>query len=147
MRPNARRRSASLGEGGYTLTEMLVVIGIICLIAAVLTPTVLGQMSRARIKAAQLQLNTVATEVESFRDDVGRYPTAQEGLTALVKEPASVTGWTGPYAKASSLKDPWGRDILYVPDPGGQTFLVESLGPSGKPNGQGANRTLTASPQ
>ena len=86
---------------GYTLTEMLVVIGIICLIAAVLTPGLMGQLGRARVKAAELQLQTVASAVELFKSDVGRYPTAQEGLNALVTEPAGLEGWTGPYLKDS----------------------------------------------
>lgn len=131
-------------EGGYTLTEMLVVIGIIALIAAVLTPAVLGQMGHARLKAAQLQLNTIAAEVEAFRNDVGRYPTQTEGLTVLLKAPADGEGWAGPYAKTKSLKDPWGHPIIYVPDPNGRTFLVESYGPSGKPGGSGTDSVLKA---
>jgi general secretion pathway protein G len=137
--------SAALRSGGdgYTLTEMLVVIGIICLIAAVLTPSVMGQLGRARARAAKLQLDTVATAVEQFRSDVGRYPTQQEGLTALVKEPDGADGWTGPYLKdAKALNDPWGRPIAYSADSEGQTFYVQSLGADGKPGGSGQNRDL-----
>ncbi|MGA0601546.1 type II secretion system major pseudopilin GspG [Caulobacter sp. KR2-114] len=134
-----RKRS----DAGYTLTEMLVVIGIISLIAAVLTPAVLGQMSRARAKAAQLQLETLATEVENFHSDVGRYPTQQEGLQALVQDPGA-QGWVGPYAKTRSLKDTWGNPVLYVLGSNGRTFQVESLGADGKPGGTGADHDLTA---
>ena len=95
-----RQRSAPVrlkgGDEGYTLTEMLVVIGIICLIAAVLTPNLMGQLGRARGKAAGLQLETMASAVEMFHSDVGRYPSEQEGLSALVKEPSGVDGWSGP---------------------------------------------------
>lgn len=137
------RRALAGRSDGYTLTEMLVVIGIICLIAAVLTPGVMGQLSRARARAAQLQLDTVATAVEQFRSDVGRYPTQQEGLSALVKEPAGIEGWTGPYLKDSkSLNDPWGRSIGYAVDSEGQDFFVQSLGADGKPGGSGQNRDL-----
>ena len=134
-----------LNADGYTLTEMLVVIGIICLIAAVLTPGLMGQLGRARVKAAELQLQTVASAVELFKSDVGRYPTAQEGLTALVVEPSGLEGWTGPYLKDSkALLDPWNRPLIYTPDPSGGTFVVQSLGADGKPGGTGVNRDLKA---
>ncbi len=132
-------------DDGYTLTEMLVVIGVIGLIAAVLTPTLIGQLGRARAKAAQLQVETVASQVEMFRSDVGRYPTAQEGLGALRTQPADADGWIGPYMRdAKSLKDPWGRDLGYVVTPDGMSFTVRSLGADGKDGGSGANRDITA---
>ena len=131
-------------EEGYTLTEMLVVIAIIGLIAAFLTPTVFGQMNRARAKTAQLQLETVASAVEAFRSDVNRYPTASEGLSALVKDPSGLEGWTGPYLRSSkSLNDPWGHPIVYVPE-GEGGFYVESYGADGKPGGTGLDRDLKA---
>ena len=131
-------------DGGYTLTEMLVVIAIIGLIAAVLTPNLMGQLGRARVKSAQLQLESVAAAVEMFHSDVGRYPTAAEGLRALVNEPADAEGWTGPYLKsASALTDPWAGAILYrtVDD---QTFEVVSLGADRKAGGTGTKRDLVA---
>jgi general secretion pathway protein G len=131
------------GQAGYTLTEMLVVIGIICLIAAVLTPGLIGQLGRARVKAAQLQLQTVSAEIESFRTDVGRYPTQQEGLAALLKEPPGVEGWAGPYAKdAKTLVDPWNRPLIYVLDGNGQSYHVKTLGADGKPGGTGVDRDI-----
>lgn len=132
-------------DDGYTLTEMLVVIGIIGLIAAVLTPGLIGQMSRARSKAAQLQLETLVNAVEMFRADVGRYPSQEEGLPALVHSPAALDGWTGPYVRDSKvLQDPWGRPILYSSDPEHQRFAVESLGADGRPGGEGVDRDLRA---
>jgi len=112
----------------------------------VLTPGLMGQLGRARVKAAELQLQTVASAVELFKSDVGRYPTEQEGLTALVTEPAGLQGWTGPYLKDSkALLDPWNRPLLYTVDPSGQSFVVQSLGADGKPGGSGVNRDLKAS--
>jgi len=144
--PGCPIQGKALADNGYTLTEMLVVIGIICLIAAVLTPGLMGQLGRARVKAAELQLQTVASAVELFKSDVGRYPSEQEGLTALVTEPAGLQGWTGPYLKDSkALLDPWNRPLLYTLDPSGQSFVVQSLGADGKPGGSGVNRDLKAS--
>lgn len=149
----ARRRQAVVGaraevacaSDGYTLTEMLVVIGIICLIAAVLTPSVIGQLGRARARAAQLQLDTLVASVEQFHSDVGRYPSQREGLVALVKEPGEADGWTGPYVKSpKSLRDPWGHQIRYVLDGDGAAFYLESFGADGKPGGTGQNRDLRA---
>lgn len=134
------------GSDGYTLTEMLVVIGIIALIAAVLTPTLMGQMQRARAKSARLQLDTVASAVEVFRSDVGRYPTSQEGLKALLADAAGNTeGWTGPYLKdAKTLKDPWNRDIQYQLGTDGQTYKVVSLGADGKVGGASSNLDISS---
>jgi general secretion pathway protein G len=143
MRNPKRRRLK--GSDGYTLTEMLVVIGIIALIAAVLTPTLMGQMQRARAKTARLQLDTVASAVELFRSDVGRYPTSQEGLKALIIDNAGIEGWTGPYLKdAKTLKDPWNRDIQYEAGTDGQEFKVVSLGADGKVGGVSSNLDLQA---
>lgn len=145
MRSIDQLKTRPAGEDGYTLTEMLVVIGIIGLIAAVLTPALIGQMSRARSKAAQLQLETLSSEVEMFSSDVGRYPTPQEGLAALIAEPAGVEGWTGPYVRDRKvLKDPWGRPVQYVVDAEGAAFHVLSLGGDGKAGGSGVNRDLRA---
>lgn len=129
-------------EDGYTLTEMLVVIAVIAMIAAVLTPQLMGQMSRARAKTAQLHLDTVASGVELFRDDVGRYPTKAEGVGALLRDPG-VDGWTGPYLKDSKmLKDPWSNDLRYEIASDAQSFYVESLGSDKKVGGASAARDL-----
>ena len=132
-------------DAGYTLTEMLVVIGIIGLIAAVLTPGIIGQLGRARAKAAQLQLDTLTADLEAYSSDVGHYPTQQEGLAALVTEPSSVQGWSGPYVRDKRmLNDPWGRPLVYTNDADKQAFVVKSLGADGKPGGSGVDRDLQA---
>ena len=144
MRRSVRGPIASQGaEDGYTLTEMLVVIGIICLIAAVLTPSLMGQLGRARSKAAGLQLETMASAVELFHSDVGRYPTQQEGLAALVAEPSAAEGWSGPYIRdAKALNDPWNHPLIYKLGSDGEHFYVQSLGADGKPGGSGIDRDL-----
>ena len=140
-----RRLSPRSSEDGYTLTEMLVVIGIIALIATVLTPNLLGQLGRSRAKAAQLQLDTTASAVEVFRTDVGRYPTDAEGLQALVHDPGNLTGWSGPYVRdAKALSEPWNDPLIYKLNPDGRSFYVESLGADGKPGGTALNRDLKA---
>jgi len=145
MRPRPCKPRRLGGQEGYTLTEMLVVISIIGLIAAVLTPTLMGQLGRAKAKAAQLELNNLAAAVELYHDDVGHYPTKDQGLAALIKEPDAVQGWTGPYLKdTKALNDPWGRPIVYSVQMDDSAFSVETLGADGKPGGSGVNRDLTA---
>lgn len=130
-------------DDGYTLTEMLVVIAIIGLIAAVLTPSLMGQLGRSRVKAAELQLDSVAAAVETFRSDVGRYPTQAEGLKALVDAPSGEDAWTGPYVKnAKTLLDPWGQALIYRLTDEGQAFEVASNGADRKPGGAGLKRDL-----
>ena len=143
MSPRRSRQAA--GEAGYTLTEMLVVIAIIALIAAVLTPGLINQLGRARAKAAQLQLESVAASVESYRSDVGHYPTEQEGKEAILKQTPCVEGWSGPYLKdAKGVNDPWGHPVLYVLTDEGNHFYVQSLGSDGKPGGSGTARDIKA---
>jgi general secretion pathway protein G len=142
---DARLKAQANSRAGYTLTEMLVVIAIIGLIAAVLTPGLMGQLGRSRVKAAELQLETVSSALESFRADVGRYPSQSEGLAALVKAPADAETWTGPYLKgAKAILDPWGRPILYQPGDDEHDYGVMSYGADGKPGGDGVKRDLRA---
>jgi general secretion pathway protein G len=131
------RLSSARGDGGYTLTEMLVVIAIICLIAAAITPGIIFQLNRARVKTGQLQVQTVAAAVESFHSDVGRFPTQEEGLSALLEAPSAGTdGWIGPYVRdKTALLDPWGRPLVYTYDDDSKTFTIKSLGPDGKSGG------------
>ncbi len=141
---NPRTAKAVGSDDGYTLTEMLVVIAIIGLIAAVLTPSLMGQLGRARVKSAQLQLESVAAAVEMFRSDVGRYPTQAEGLNVLLVEPAEAEGWTGPYVKSTNtLKDPWTGQIQYRGLDDG-SFEVVSLGSDRQVGGSGTKRDLVA---
>lgn len=131
-------------DDGYTLTEMLVVLAIIGLLAAVLTPVVAGQLGRARAKVAKLQVETVATSLESFRADVGRYPTTGEGLRALVIQPADAEGWLGPYLRSEkTLDDPWGRPLVYE-TPAGAEPQVITRGSDGVPGGSGTAADITA---
>lgn len=133
-------------DDGYTLTEMLVVIVIIGMLAAVLTPVLIGQLARARAKAARLQVENISTSVEMFRSDVGRYPSADEGLGALVTMPdEAVEGWLGPYVNGrKALADPWGRPLRYAAGIGNAQPVVRSFGADGEPGGRGADADVAA---
>lgn len=84
---------------GFTLIELLVVLAILTLLAGLVGPRVLGQLGGAKSKTAGVQIADLDKSLELFKLDVGRYPTTEEGLDALVKRPGSVNGWSGPYLK------------------------------------------------
>ncbi|HZZ88275.1 MAG TPA: type II secretion system major pseudopilin GspG [Caulobacteraceae bacterium] len=129
---------------GYTLTEMLVVIAIIGLIAAVVIPQTIGQLGKAQSRAAKLQVQSLAAALELFQGDNGRFPTAQEGLPALLARPAGLDNWSGPYLHGKDqLKDPWGHPYRYTL--AGPSVTVASLGADDKAGGEGADRDVSAS--
>ena len=123
---------------------MLVVIAIIGLIAAVVIPQTIGQLGKAQSRAAKLQVQSIAAALELFQGDNGRYPTQQEGLTALLVHPAGLENWNGPYLHSKDqLKDPWGNPYRYTVN--GQAVSVGSLGADNKEGGEGANKDILVS--
>jgi len=101
-------------EAGFTLLEMLVVLAIMGLLAAIVAPQVLKYLGSSRTQTAKVQIQNISAALELYRLDVGRYPTGEEGLTALITAPSSAAGWNGPYLqKATALKDPWDQPYLY----------------------------------
>lgn len=128
-------------DDGYTLMEMLVVVALIAVLIAVLTPALMGELARGKVKAARLQMQTLSMAVESYRADVGRPPSAAEGLKALVVAPDGAQGWLGPYLRdESALNDPWGRPVAY--DLADDQVQLTSLGADGKPGGKSVNADI-----
>lgn len=110
LRANAGRR----GEDGFTLLELLVVLGIIALLATIAAPQVLQYLGKARTETAKAQISAISTALELYALDNGGFPSQQAGLSALVSGPAGATNWKGPYLKrAEGLIDPWGRPYQY----------------------------------
>ncbi len=142
----ARRLSGR--EAGFTLVEMLVVITIIGLIMALVGPRVLNYLSESKAKTAQIQIESFSSALDLFYLDNGRYPTSNEGLTALVRRPPNAGGWNGPYLKSGSVPaDPWGRAYLYRAPGEREPYEIVSLGASGQPNGTGRDGFVrTANP-
>ena len=123
---------------GFTLVELLVVLAILALLAGIVGPKVLGQLGGAKSKTAAVQIADLEKTLELFKLDVGRYPTAEEGLDALVKKPANAAAWSGPYLKGGVPLDPWSHPYVYKPGPGG-TVDIMSLGADGTAGGEGEN--------
>ena len=132
------RLRARRGEGGFTLLELLVVLAIMGMLAAIIAPRVIRYLSSSRTQTAKVQIHNIMASLELFRVDVGRFPTQQEGLQALVTAPPTATNWNGPYLQnASGLKDPWDTPYLYqIPGQHGEVD-VYSLGEDKAPGGTG----------
>lgn len=125
-------------KNGFTLLELLVVLAILGLLAAVVGPRVIGYLGSSKTQSAAVQAKNVAAALNLFRLDAGRYPTAQEGLAALIKAPGSVPVWNGPYLPdQGAITDPWGKPYLMrVPGEHGE-IDVYSLGSDGVAGGTG----------
>jgi general secretion pathway protein G len=131
-RVEARGRSRREREGGFTLVEMLVVITIIGLVMALVGPRVLGYLSESKVKAAKIQIQSFAASLDLYFLDNGAYPSASEGLTALVQRPGSAPAWNGPYLKTGSVpQDPWGHPYLYKVPGDHAPYEIDSQGPGG----------------
>ncbi|HEX5323215.1 MAG TPA: type II secretion system major pseudopilin GspG, partial [Capsulimonadaceae bacterium] len=121
------------GNRGFTLMEMLVVILIISILAALIIPKLIGRTDDAKIAKARSDISTMSSLIEGYRLDNGAYPTTDEGLESLHTKPSSANNWKGPYMNEIPL-DPWGNPYVYQsPGPAGQDFLITSYGADGQP--------------
>src|SRR5690554_61293 len=106
--------TAKRRDGGVTLDELLVVLAILALLAGLAGPHALSQLGGANSKTATVQSRDLEQALEMYKRDVGRFPTSDQGLDALVRQPSGVPGWNGPYLKGSAVpRDPWGGDYNY----------------------------------
>ncbi len=129
---------------GFTLIELLVVLAILALLASLVGPQVLNQLGGAKSKTAKLQIQDFEQALEIYSLDVGRFPTNDQGLEALVRKPSGATGWNGPYLKKNELpQDPWGNDYQYRYPGDNVQFEVYSLGADGSPGGEGENADVS----
>lgn len=130
-------------EQGFTLLELLVVLGILALLATFAAPQVLRYLGRAKSETAKLQINAISSAVELYALDNGGYPPQQVGLQGLMRAPAQAARWSGPYLKkAEGLVDPWGRPYQYRNPGRNGTFEVFTLGRDNAPGGTGEDQDI-----
>ena len=127
---------------GFTLIELIIVATIIVLLAGLVLPQYIRQGEKATAKAAKAQIESLGTALDTFRLDVGRYPTTQEGLQALNQKPLGVDRWDGPYLKKDVPLDPWGKPYVYKSPGDHGPYDIISYGADGVPGGEDVNRDI-----
>lgn len=136
--PSERARSA-----GFTLVELLVVLVILGLLAALVAPRVLSYLGSSKTKAAQLQIQNFSSAIDLYRIDNRNVPTTAEGLTALIERPPSATGWNEPYLTQKSIPlDPWGNPYHYVSPGEHGAYDLFTYGADNKPGGEGEDQDV-----
>ena len=134
---------------GFTLIEVMVVIVILGVLAALIVPNVMGRGEKAKVDTTQITLKGVAGALDQYKLDNGRYPSMQDGgLDALVNQPASAKNWLpGGYVKGGYPKDSWENDLQYViPGREGRPFDLYSFGADGKEGGEGNDADIYYQP-
>jgi general secretion pathway protein G len=131
-------------QKGFTLIELIVVAAIIALLAGLVVPQFIKQEEKATAKATKAQIELFGTALDTFRLDVGRYPTSQEGLQALTQKPGGVDRWDGPYLKKEVPPDPWNKPYIYRSPGEHGPYDIISYGADGVPGGDGTGRDITS---
>jgi general secretion pathway protein G len=139
----AVRRRRPGREAGFTLLELLVVLVILGLLAAIAAPRVLNYLGGARTDTARIQIDQLSTTLDLYRLDTGSYPPEDVGLRALVEPPSDANGWNGPYVrKAEQIEDPWGRPFVYRHPGERGDFDLYTLGADNAEGGEGENQDV-----
>jgi general secretion pathway protein G len=141
MKENRSHRT----RAGFTMVELMAVLIILGLLFAVVVGNFVGHTDRARVITTKASLRSLHTLVNQFKMDTGRFPTEEEGLTALLEQPTDVQNWpAGGYLDTTTIpKDGWGNDFIYELNPtSGKPFVIKSLGADAQENGEGYNADL-----
>lgn len=129
---------------GFTLIELLVVIVIIGLLASLVAPKMFGKIGESKQKTAKAQIELFGTALDSFRLDMGRYPTTSEGLQALRVRPSDVEEWKGPYLSKDIPIDHWGHPYHYISPGDHSDYDLYSLGADNAEGGEGENQDIVS---
>ncbi|NOS73402.1 MAG: type II secretion system major pseudopilin GspG [Methyloglobulus sp.] len=132
-------------QTGFTLLELLVVLGIIAMLAGLVGPQVMKHMGESKVKAAKVQIEDLAQTLDMYKLDVGSYPTSEQGLNALIESPDGAQRWNGPYLRKSKVPlDPWQQEYKYTSPGEHGKFDISSLGADSKEGGEGEDKDLNS---
>ena len=130
---------------GMTLIEILVVLVLIGIVMGIVGGNFIQRGEKAKRDAAKIEIGQIGQTLDLFKLEVGRYPTSQEGLQALITPPAGVSNWNGPYWKRATVpKDPWGNDYVYTFPGQHGAYDIMSYGADGKEGGDGSDKDVTS---
>ncbi|MBN1508695.1 MAG: type II secretion system major pseudopilin GspG [Sedimentisphaerales bacterium] len=141
MKENRRYKAAA----GFTMVELMAVLIILGLLFAVVVGNFVGHTDKARVITTKASLRSLHTLVNQFKMDTGRFPTEEEGLTALLEQPTDVQNWpAGGYLDTTEIpRDGWGNDFIYELNPAsGKAFVIKSLGADAQEGGEGYDTDL-----
>ena len=139
------KKNKKNNQAGFTLVELLVVMVILVLLASLVGPRVIGYLGSSKTKTARIQIKSFSTSLELFKLDTGRYPSSQEGLEALIKKPANLANWDGPYLSKRKLPDdPWGNAYKYKSPGEHGEFDIYSLGADNQVGGDDESQDVTS---
>lgn len=139
-----QKDSNRIKEKGFTLIEMLIVMVIIGLLAALVGPRMFGKVEKSKQKAAKAQIALFETALDTYRLDVGKYPTTDMELQALRVRPEDVEKWDGPYLPKEIPLDPWGHSYEYRSPGEHGEYDILSLGADGSPGGDGVDADIVS---
>lgn len=132
-------------QTGFTLLELLVVLGIIAMLAGLVGPQVMKHMGESKVKAAKVQIEDLSQTLDMYKLDVGSYPTSEQGLNALIENPGDIQRWNGPYLRKSKVPlDPWNNEYKFSSPGEHGKFDISSLGADGKEGGEGEDKDLNS---
>ena len=138
-----RSNRLMIAASGFTLLELMVVLLILALLATIAAPRVTKSLTKAKTQSAEIQVAALGAAVDAFHLDVGRFPSQEEGLKALVEKPSTAAGWDGPYLKKrQSLTDPWQRPYRYRQPGRFGEYDIFSLGADDSEGGEGDSRDV-----
>lgn len=127
---------------GFTLIEMLVVLVLITLLAGLVGPQLFQKIGSSKTKVASAQIELIASGLDTFRLDVGRYPTTAQGLDALRVEPETVKNWDGPYLSKNVPNDPWDSAYIYKRPGEDGPYALYSLGLDSEEGGEDEDQDI-----
>ncbi len=138
------KKNHTPSQSGFTLLELLVVLGIIAMLAGIVGPQVMKHMGESKTKAAKVQIEDLSATLDMYKLDLGRYPTTEEGLKALIESPDNAKRWNGPYLQKSNKipLDPWQNEYHYVSPGEHGKFDLFSYGADNKEGGEGEDQDL-----
>ena len=133
---------------GMTLIEILVVLVLIAIVMGIVGGQFIQRGEKAKGDAARIEIGQIGQALDLYKLEIGRYPTTQEGLQALITAPAGVTNWNGPYWKKAQIpKDPWGNEYKYAMPGQHGAYDIISYGADGKEGGDGPNKDISSTQQ
>ena len=131
-------------QRGFTLIELMVVLSIIAMLAALVVPRLFKNVDKSKVQTTKAQISALESALDAYRLDVGSYPTTEQGLQALRVKPTGVEHWDGPYLPKDVPLDAWGHAYVYKTPSDHGDYEIVSYGADGLPGGEGVNADVVS---